>query len=153
MDTTNQYIEMCRKAGEIQELWVPSCSDYVVSPTTGFFEIYSSRELENAIRYKNDYIWLPRQDQLQEMLITIFEDKNKTAYVPVKMPQYRNNYLCRSMIGSFDSYIHRNSPARDECIWQFSSMEQLWLAYVMEKKFNKTWNGGNWIKSEGEDGN
>jgi len=29
---------------------------------------------------------------------------------------------------------------------QFISMEQLWLAFVMKEKFNKVWNGENWIK-------
>jgi hypothetical protein len=26
-----------------------------------------------------------------------------------------------------------------------SSMERLWLAFVMEKKFKKVWNGEEWI--------
>ena len=26
-----------------------------------------------------------------------------------------------------------------------SSMEQLWLAFVMKSKYNKTWNGEDWI--------
>lgn len=30
----------------------------------------------------------------------------------------------------------------------FSSMEQLWLAFVMKEKFNKIWNGKNWIKEK-----
>lgn len=25
------------------------------------------------------------------------------------------------------------------------SMEQLWLSYVMKEKYNKTWNGEDWI--------
>jgi len=28
------------------------------------------------------------------------------------------------------------------------SMEQLWLAFVMKEKYNKIWNGENWIKEK-----
>lgn len=27
---------------------------------------------------------------------------------------------------------------------QFTSMEQLWLAFVMKEKYNKTWDGNEW---------
>ncbi|KKN76511.1 hypothetical protein LCGC14_0370200 [marine sediment metagenome] len=30
--------------------------------------------------------------------------------------------------------------------FQFSSMEQLWLAYVMQEKYSLTWDGERWSK-------
>jgi predicted Abi (CAAX) family protease len=29
----------------------------------------------------------------------------------------------------------------------FTSMEQLWLAFVMKEQYNKVWNGKDWIKT------
>jgi hypothetical protein len=30
---------------------------------------------------------------------------------------------------------------------QFASSEQLWLAFVMEEKYGKIWNGEGWVKT------
>ena len=32
---------------------------------------------------------------------------------------------------------------------KFNSMEQLWLAFVMSEKYNKKWDGKDWIKKRG----
>jgi hypothetical protein len=98
MDTSETYVNMCEKAVEIQEL----------SP---------SSEMKNWWSPKDPGIWLPRQDQLQEMVGEKIE----------------NNY---SITKRFLRFI----PGNPE-----SSMEQLWLAFVMKEKFNKTWDGENWV--------
>lgn len=72
-------------------------------------------------------VWLPRQDQLQAMVAYI-------AGSPILMLR-RLVYLIREQI--------------DDSYWQaFSSMEQLWLAFVMYEKYKKHWDGAGWAKRE-----
>ena len=68
---------------------------------------------------KDHYIWLPRQDQLQEMC------KEKRAFV-----------LSKRFDDDMENYI-----TGDPDTW---SMEQLWLAFVMKEKYHKIWDGENW---------
>lgn len=35
---------------------------------------------------------------------------------------------------------------KEKYIKQFTSMEQFWLALIMEEKYNKVWNGKNWTR-------
>ncbi|MBN1467707.1 MAG: hypothetical protein JW924_03195 [Fusobacteriaceae bacterium] len=76
-------------------------------------------------QYRLDtFIWLPRQDQLQALL----ELDNRPAYALDSVA----NHLLNS---------HDIKP-----YWkQFTSTEQLWLAFVMEKNYKKRWRGGNWV--------
>ena len=81
------------------------------------------------------YIWLPRQDQLQEILL---ED------IPIKRyPQ---------LVGAFYKWIHESNylmilPYGDgeATACPFFSMEQLWLAFVMKEKYDKVWTGEDWV--------
>jgi len=50
MDTSKEYIQMCEKAVEVQELWNPKQKDY------------------RAMGNERFEVWLPRQDQLQGMV-------------------------------------------------------------------------------------
>lgn len=71
--------------------------------------------------YKYDkIIWLPRQDQLQEIT------QLTTWYLELY----------------FHHWFLKNSEINTE-----KTMEQLWLSFMMKQKFNKTWDGKNWIKS------
>ena len=67
--------------------------------------------------YFNKVIWLPRQDQLQEM---VWEGSN-----------------IRSMVLEFADFVEASDYRRE-------SMEQLWLAFVMKEKFNKVWVNDKW---------
>ena len=62
-----------------------------------------------------------RQDQLQKMVM----DKN--LYLQDSIAKWCNDVW---------SFAYRNK--------QITSMEQLWLAFVMKEKYNKTWNGTDW---------
>jgi hypothetical protein len=59
--------------------------------------------------------WLPRQDQLQEML--------------------SNNINYTIQVQGFDGMLEFSGR---------QSWEQLWLAFVLKEKFNKVWNGEKW---------
>lgn len=128
MDTSKEYIKMCTKAHEIQELWQGEVGDV-------FSHLYSDPPtiktvVDEAIRgqirtFKNlksrhFRIWLPRQDQLQEMVI------KDLWLVPMIHKFYK--WCCEEAIA----------------VQRLRGMEQLWLAFVMKEKFNKKWNGTNW---------
>jgi len=65
------------------------------------------------------YIWLPRQDQLQEMVRDLFP----VSWVLAKEFAEKAYHL------SADTNM---------------SMEQLWLAFVMKEEFGKVWTGEEW---------
>ncbi len=110
MDTSETYVKMCEKAEEIQSL-MP--------------KIIGSPEEENR------KVWLPRQDQLQEML-----GFNTVATV-------NNQWYGGGPLGLIQAFNHFISSLRTDEI-AFRSMEQLWLAFVMKEKHNKMWDGELW---------
>ena len=73
------------------------------------------------------YIWLPRQDQLQEMMEPVVG--------------YPNNLVC----DFWEWFDECNGIDNDIA---FTSMEQLWLAFYMKEKYNKTWDGDAWKSHE-----
>ncbi len=127
MDTSETYIKMCEKAEEIQEDKISPFhyaeSDYDIFISLPYDEvwIYLGFSTHNPKR-----IWLPRQDQLQEMIIE-------------KDSLYR-------FIGLFHDFAMNvfYDSTRSSKKWLARSMEQLWLAFVMKDKFNKTWSGEDW---------
>ncbi len=145
MDTSKEYIELCKQATEIQELWQYEDGDYFQTrfeKSDG--DYFKGRTIVTCLcvahnikdsygdTYVNEdapkgkYIWLPRQDQLQEMLT--FDARSYLALI--KDFAYANALNFTSL---------RN-------ISVFSSMEQLWLAFVMYEKYQKKWNGKDWFK-------
>jgi len=161
MDTSKKYIKMCEKAEEIQDSHIKKPLDVFfhksVIKTITSFPGSSSQDiiLENKydLNYKsdirpkewNDYcIWLPTQDQLQEIILK---------------DRYCLHYQGRELIKDFYTFTHpedmleamfinskTNERISKECAYisAFTSMEQLWLAFVMKEKYNKIWNGEEW---------
>ena len=126
MDTSEQYIKMCEKAGEIQGLWNPQNGDFCWHPNEGE-EAFGCWEFpaelsivtiseENPQDWWLNWLWLPRQDQLQEMMSV--DPKGLV------------------------SRLMNITAALDE---DFVSMEQVWLALVMKERYNKVWSEGEWI--------
>ncbi len=72
-------------------------------------------------------IWLPRQDQMQEMI---------------------NSTDISNLFDKFFSYYTLNWSVRSTPWWNNISFEQLWLAFVIKEKFNKIWNGEKWIEQD-----
>ena len=71
MDTSPEYINMCRKATELQEMWEPKEGDFYVRDgypvgayCTDYFIYYVT---EDEDEWKIKVTWLPRIDQLIEM--------------------------------------------------------------------------------------
>ena len=132
MDTSLKYLDMCR-VYDIQHNWKFELGDYFgyladvtwrdKSRTHGV-DIVDESLLYSKERYTH-WVWLPRQDQLQEMITG-------------------DEYLYRTEFGN-------SSGALFEAITEFAhrgdygkSFEMLWLIFVMERKFKKFWNGLSW---------
>jgi len=129
MDESKEYIQMCEQATEIQTIWkntYPAMKDgavYIPKKPTA------------------DSIWLPRQDELQDILKAFFctpiEAKPKgegkpTFHIPILelwIHEFFDDASCFAWPG------WTANLAKD-------SMEQLWLGFVMHKLYNKVWRSG-----------
>lgn len=142
MDTSEEYIKMC-DCPEIQE--------HSLHDGGGQFYAWRSPHFKKQVHVdsypggKGTSIWLPRQDQIQEMLgiklfagLFILDDADEGA---------RLSY----MVGRFKDFVHtkcekmiplEKNRARVE--YFFSSLEQLWLAFYMFEKHKKIWDGKKW---------
>jgi hypothetical protein len=125
MDTSETYIKMC-DCPEIQGLRKSLNGDFV-------YDLVSEKIIVKS-EFQGSPInstWLPRQDQLQEMaslkhffIDFIFSEKNIAMTTETLVELGKNDTI--------------------QQFYQATSMEQLWLAFVMKEKFNKTWSGTEW---------
>jgi len=140
MDTSETYVKMCEKAEEIQEDWKPTVGDYICIKSGEKFvdnmlatvriiapPVYI---IDSAVKLKqsNEYIksrhWLiPRQDQLQEMI-------------------HYNPHDSLILFLKWYTFAYQQYPKI------LSSMEQLWLAFLLAEKYGKHWNGSDWVLQE-----
>ena len=144
MDTSETYIKMCEKVEEIQLLrreehnmntrkWQPGdfWCHIGLRPDNFVFIVPDVKDawdnIPEYIHHPRECIWLPRQDQLQEMI----DWEGKYNLVFVGSPQ---NIGLR--VNKLTSYYDL----------RFSSMEQLWIAFMMKENYNKIWNGEDWVK-------
>lgn len=149
MDFSSLYFNMCKKAQELQQEWKPEDFDFYILKQEDdnygmcgldrsdiqIVDIGYSEADVNSFEYKTEYdyyktrcIWMPRQDQLQE----IMEPDKSKVYLIIE-DVIKQKY--------YDSSKNDFFTATD----LYSSMEQLWLAYVMKDKFGKIWDGNQWI--------
>ena len=161
MDTSEQYIKVCEKAEGIRQEWKPTAWDYIVCTLQQAgddrVEVISGYCTDSGVyghgidggdnccyasyytkkgdwgEFKSDHIWLPRQDQLQE-LVGNFEEHSELLA----------EYFCAT---SERGEYPFNSGLSAKYWLQFTSMEQLWLALMMEHNYKKQWNGEDWVKT------
>lgn len=131
MDISEAYIKMC-DCPEIQGQWKPEEGDWNTSGSylgcvgdtvceTEGFDSY-----EDAIKeMKNNYTWLPRQDQIQEMMGEDFP------------------FIARYFASHVEDCME---PGQDGSVLETpcESMEQFWLAFYMLEKHRKFWDGEKW---------
>ncbi len=127
MDKSSHYIKMCESAKVIQKQWKPDFGDFFVSMSSGQTSpcLTVVSELEKKVSYLKTIkaVWLPGQDQLQEMII----EKYAT---PWDLAIAFSNALMADNASYFDT---------------FDSMEKLWLAFIMLEKHRKKWKDGEWV--------
>jgi hypothetical protein len=134
MDCSDAYVKMCQKAEEIQRLWSPAEGDHFVDDLCHVSIVnpalleYLNKSFKEGKR--GSYTWLPRQDQLQEMVVSLFKGN------------------CYWMMEECYKFMQLPYPMKSQ------SMEQIWLTFVMQQLYQKQWlpEKGEWIK-KGPHGN
>ena len=140
MDTTPKYIKMCEEAEEIQKKWNFEDGDFYLHRFPDKEGHFVGKEINMCLcpscnvkdshgdTHVNEYcpkgrnIWLPRQDQLQE----IIDWEGLPVDCGVGL-----HFICNELI----QFLKQNQSQTQ----QLNSMEQLWLAFIMKEKFNKIW--------------
>ncbi len=140
MDKSPAYVTMCEKAAEVQEHWRQEHGDVFLGEqgriTCWVAGVHDTKPIRQGMcieRSSDDklirlrkYIWLPRLDQLIEL-----------AQVPGK--RYER------ITQDFFEWTKREYPfSSGEPRHIFGSLEQIWLAFVMQRKFDKGWDGLRW---------
>ena len=120
MDT--EYIKQCEKAEEIQEL----APKHLTVLGYGDRIAYDNEGNCWAIGLGKFPTWLPLEHQLQAMC--------SFARYPYLLVQV----FAREVNGGGISYVWNNGQ-------HFTSMEQLWLAFVYKELYNRVWDGEDWI--------
>jgi len=117
---TDNYIKQCEKAEEIQKLKKGKSqlnNQDLVAYNFGLgLQSYICAEISRFWTIQ-DLIWLPTQEQLQEM-IGVYDVLISTKVIN-------------------DILMIKNN---------FRSISELLLAYVMKFEYNKFWTGDNWVK-------
>lgn len=132
---------MCEKAEEIQnskfskdaEYWIIDAGDMFSTPSFGIV-VYGSKT-EEAYQIERESVWLPRQDQLIEMV----GDGNGIF----------GGYA--DFIDQFEKYVAKTIDR----IWQkdrfrYTSFEQLFMMFVMSVKYDKIWEKRTWTKANAQ---
>lgn len=137
MDTSKEYIKMCDMAGEIQAPapYEPD-SEYIFCNT--YKHTDKCCACNNTIKQKPDTrtigkrdnmmgsyssTWLPRQDQLQAMIIN-----------------FGHGHSNGGILVGLSIFSHEHG-------YDEKSMEQLWLGFVMSELHQKIWDGDKWVKA------
>ena len=81
-------------------------------------------------------IWLPRQDQLQEMI----------KQPPINKDWVDNPRACE-LIELLVDFVDKKRE--NQVLTHLEdSMEQLWLAFVMHELYSLEWNGKEWVSEK-----
>ena len=134
MDETPKYFKMCIEAKKIQEEWEPKAFDLYFDKYNLLIKHYNPSTKDEKIKHwqvKENMIWLPYQDQLQNLLGVY---KNE---IYILISDFFNFAWDEPMPSH---YIPREPKS--------SSMEQLWLRFVMFELYSKKWDDKNetWVK-------
>lgn len=126
MDFSKKYIKMCERAKKIQEIWKPCLGDYLYDKFSGHTkvlttELYWQHQEDPRVDLVkcNGFIWLPRQDQLQEIFCEEYEGG-------------------KDLWDAFYDFLTLKSTYIGKYIGMYSA-EKLFLAFVMLKRFKKVW--------------
>ena len=153
MDTSETYIKMS-DCPEIQSLRTVDTWEYGDAYTTVFRDLpYQGKlswvcpindawaDIPDYKKHRSECIWLPRQDDLQKRLYGT-RNWNDTpngwveSFASFCNPQYIGFPNVPEDVGmrQYSNYL-----TATDYIKQFTSMEQLWLAFYMSEKHNKVW--------------
>ena len=147
-----EYIKMCEAAEEVQtHRHAPAGlrvnqendtnfgfeeGDFYYDPKIDEVRVYAFENFSRCCgneEYEEEKraIWLPRQDQLQDLIPFEEEDDTGDKFLSDWVTKYNSFGLTEA----FNIFIDKTDYPEK------FSMEQLWLCFAMEQKYNKTWNG------------
>ena len=141
MDKSSRYIDMCKGAREIQESWCHKTGDiFVTEDGELLFWVpgkYGASEIKNGFGVTRDskvvtltrYTWLPRYSQLIEAA----QEDSGASFRDVTFHFYT---WLDTAYGSSSKTVPKEL---------FTTNEQVWLAYVMERRYAKTWETDRWV--------
>ena len=124
MDIPEIYIKMAEKAEEIQKFRLfgqNKQGDYFWLPKFPHLMITSDMDTR---KIPDGAVWLPLQHQLQAMVTGEFT-------------------TLASLVRKFHDWYFKFYAEQNVL---FTSMEQLWLSFVMKERYSKVWNGTEWVK-------
>ena len=136
MDTSETYVKMCEKAPQLLQEWTDrDLYAYAINEKDcphrfTDVRIYLAHEYDSLPKEEAFHVY--RQDQLQTML---------------SLQKQADIFAWDEMGWGI------NDNPRGET-WKFwedfdngkLSWEQIWLRFVMQELFSKTWNGQDWVK-------
>ena len=136
---TKNFILMCEQAEEIQKT-----SNQIVDGDYYYWSVDKKIHLSFTENFMHEHgyvvhhpeqwdylnerkcIWLPTQEQLQKMM-------TEQGYF---------RFTLIELFYHFASDVFKSNSS------QKFSMNELWLAFVMQEKYNKAWTGDKWVKAE-----
>ena len=168
MDVSKKYIQLCEKATDIQDLWQYDDGDFYchrfteLNVTDKRFKDNIGKEIVltlccscNVIdsygsTYVSEYnpkgenVWLPRQDQLQSFYAENLQlDARGLLELITDLRDFCDPF---DRLGTMPLPVAvREAEKEEKYVEQFTSLEQLWLAFVMQENFQKIWDGEEWI--------
>lgn len=141
MDKSIRYIKMCKGAREVQASWDHKTGDlFATEEGEVLFWVpgkYGAREIRKGFGVtRHDkvvtlarYTWLPRYSQLIEAAQTgsgaCFRDVTFHFYTWLETPYGPDATQLPKML--------------------FTTNEQVWLAYIMDRRHGKVWSGSAWM--------
>lgn len=132
MDETEEYIDMCKKAIEIQKeketmketMTKNIKSVNIISPDFKGSFWFNMRNIDN-----DDWFWIPRQDQLQKIYLKYY------YFSPSISEDSKLEYMLKQFSTLYES----------KKIVLPNSFEKAWLIFVMITIFHKIWKEDLWI--------
>lgn len=144
MDTSKEYIKMC-DCSTIQEQAKYEDFNYFICMQTKKIrhshpDDYGYMKNMNFLQKEREYIWLPRQDQIQEMLRKYYAQK-------IKSKRSHDKWFPEGAVGlsyvlrGFCTHIKKNQLLLEK----YKSFEQLWLAFYMWEIDESVWIKDKWV--------
>jgi len=124
MDTTPKYILMSEKAVEIQDGWTPERGDRMV--------VIKDGEILETLRYLSEeeadaaYLCLVKRKKLKERVSIVFIPRQDQLQGMVGQPYSTQAKQLRELACFDDDNT-------------FRTYEQLWMAFLYDRKYNKCW--------------
>ncbi|RPJ78584.1 MAG: hypothetical protein EHM20_03560 [Alphaproteobacteria bacterium] len=137
MDASEKYIKMCESAKDIQRQWNFKIEDYIFDPADGEARVWFGYPKEEY----SEIVWLPRQNQLQEICIEFFMQNlgmsRREAFF------HFLGWYASCIKETFDNGCNVGENGEYE---ELNSCEELMLKYTMMLIHWKRWDGERWVK-------